>query len=309
MRYRLAPAAALAAALAISGCSRAPAVEYPPTRTVDQVDDYHGVSVADPYRWLEDDTAPEVIDWVKAENATTFAYLDRIPFRASMKQRLEQLMNYPRYGAPSRHGEYYFFSKNDGLQNQSVLYVQKGIDGTPEVLIDPNTFSDDGTTTLSAFSPSRDGKYVVYGESVGGSDWSEYHVMEVATRRTLPDVIRWVKVSDAAWAGGGFFYSRYPEPAPGEELTSKNENHQVYFHRLGTAQEDDQLVFEDPTHPQRFNILGTTDDERYALLDVSDRGSGKKGNAVFYRDLTKPGRTFTPLVADDHRRRILRDRP
>jgi prolyl oligopeptidase len=298
MRHRLAPTAALAAALALSGCSRAPAVEYPPTRTVDQVDDYHGVSVADPYRWLEDDTASEVVDWVKAENAVTFAYLDRIPFRASMKQRLEQLMDYPRYGAPSRHGDYYFFSKNDGLQNQSVLYVQKGIDGTPEVLLDPNTFSDDGTTTLSAFSPSRDGTYVVYGESVGGSDWSEYHVMEVATRRTLPDVIRWVKVSDAAWAGDGFFYSRYPEPAPGEELTSKNENHQVWFHRLGTTQDDDQLVFEDAAYPQRFNILSTTDDERYAILDVSDRGSGKKGNAVFFRDLTRPDRAFTPLVGE-----------
>ncbi len=300
MRPRLITALALTAGATIAmwGCEQTQPIQYPQTRTVDQVDDYHGTQVADPYRWLENDTASDVTDWVEAENAVTFAYLDQIPFRDQLRQRLEELMDYPRYSAPARRGDYYFFSKNDGLQNQSVIYVQEGLDGEPRVLLDPNTFSDDGTTTLSAFSPSSDGRYVVYGQSVGGSDWSEYHVMEVATGETLPDVVEWVKVSDAAWAGDGFFYSRYPAPAPGQELTAVNENHKVYFHRVGTAQADDQLVYEDPEHPQRFNIVGTTEDERYAILTVADRGTGKDGNAVFYRDLTRPGNDFRPLIPD-----------
>jgi len=298
MKQTLAGVTVLAVVMLIAGCSQAPHNEYPLTKTVDQVDDYHGTKVADPYRWLEDDNAADVAEWVKAENAVTFKYFDQISFRDALKARLKALYNYPKYGSPFRRADLYFFSKNDGLQNQSVLYVQKGLDGAPEVLIDPNTFSADGTTTLSAFSVSKDGKYAVYGKSVGGSDWSEYHVMDIATKQTLPNVISWVKVSGASWAGDGFFYSRYPEPAKGKELTTKNENHQVYFHKVGTAQKEDQLVFEDASHPERFHIVDTTEDERYAILSVSDRGSGKKGNAVFYRDLTKNVRTFTPLIAD-----------
>lgn len=298
MRPRLSPLAFLAAVALGAGCQQAPKIEYPATRVVDQVDDYHGTSVADPYRWLEDDTAAEVGAWVAAQNAVTNGYLEAIPGRDALKARLQALYNYPKYGSPFRRGELYFFSKNDGLQNQSVIYVQKGLDGEPEVLLDPNTFSADGTTTLSAFSVSRDGKYAVYGQSVGGSDWSEYRVLDIATKQPLSDVVRWVKVSGAAWAGDGFFYSRYPEPAAGQELTSKNENHQVFYHKLGTAQEADELVFEDAAHPQRFHIVGTTEDERYAVLEVSDRGSGLKGNAVFYRDLSKGDKTFKPLVPD-----------
>ncbi len=290
--------AVLAAVVSITGCNQTSRIDYPATKTVDQIDDYHGTKVADPYRWLEDDNAPDVAEWVKAENAVTFKYLDQIPYRAKLKARLKELYNYPKYGSPFRRGEYYFFSKNDGLQNQSVVYIQKGLDGTPEVLIDPNTFSADSSTTLSAFSVSKDGKYAVYGKSVGGSDWSEYHVLEIASRETLPDVISWVKVSAASWAGDGFFYSRYPAPEKGKELTAKNENHQVYFHKVGTEQKDDPLVFEDPAHPQRFHILLTTEDERYAALVVSDRGSGKKGNAVFYRDLTGKDQGFTPLIGE-----------
>jgi prolyl oligopeptidase len=298
MKQTFARIAVLAAAVSFAACNQAPRIDYPATKTVDHVDDYHGTKVADPYRWLEDDNAPDVAEWVKAENAVTFKYLDQIPYRAKLKARLKELYNYPKYGSPFRRGEYYFFSKNDGLQNQSVVYVQKGLEGTPEALIDPNTFSADSSTTLSAFSVSKDGKYAVYGKSVGGSDWSEYHVLEIATRRTLPDVISWVKVSAASWAGDGFFYSRYPAPEKGKELTAKNENHQVYFHKVGTEQKDDRLVFEDPVHPQRFHIMSTTEDERYAVLIVSERGSGKKGNAIFYRDLTKTAQTFTPLVSE-----------
>ena len=211
-------------------------LQYPTTKKIDHVDTYHGGQVPDPYRWLEDDNSAETGQWVTEQNKVTFGYLDRIPYRAKLKARLEQLYNYPKYGAPFRRGEYYFFSKNDGLQNQSVLYIQKGLDGTPEMLIDPNTFSADGTTRLGTFSVSKDGAYAVYGLSTGGSDWQEYRVLEVATRKTLPDQIKWVKVSGASWAGGGFFYSRYPEPEKGRELSTKNENHQVFFHKVGTPQ-------------------------------------------------------------------------
>ncbi len=301
------PCAAVAAAIVCYGVYSAPPLaqqrfEYPQTRKVDHVDTYHGTSVPDPYRWLEDDNSAETAQWVEAENKVTFAYLDKIPYRAELKKRLETLYNYPKYGAPSRKGEYFFFSKNDGLQNQSVLYVQKGLAGAPEVLIDPNTWSADGTVRLTAFALSKDGRYAAYGISRSGSDWQEFNVMEIATKKTLPDKLEWVKVSGASWRGHGFFYSRYPAPAKGHELSSANENHQVYFHNVGTPQSADELVFQDPANPQRFHQVGTTEDERFAVLVVSDRGKGKKGNAVFLRDLSKNETTFSPLfgtIGDD----------
>jgi prolyl oligopeptidase len=271
--------------------------QYPQTRKVDHTDTYHGVKVADPYRWLEDDNSPETAKWVEEQNKVTFAYLEKIPYRAKIKERLEQIYNYPKIGAPFRKGALYFFYKNDGLQNQSVLYVQKGLDGKPEVLLDPNQWSPDGTVRLS-FTPSKDAKYGVVGISKSGSDWQEYQVMEVATKKMLPDQIKWVKVSGASWAGDGFFYSRYPEPEKGRELSTKNEHHQVWFHKLGTTQAQDELVYEDKGNPQRFHTLGTTEDERFAILTISDRGKGKKGNAVFFRDVTKNDKKFTPLVGE-----------
>jgi prolyl oligopeptidase len=280
------------------GRSSDPKLSYPETKKLDQVDDYHGVKVADPYRWLEDENSAETSAWVEAQNKVTFAYLERIPFRQQLAARLEKLYNYPKYSSPSRRGEYFFFTKNDGLQNQSVYYIQKGLDGTPEVLIDPNKLSEDGTSRLGTFSLSREGKTLVYGISKGGSDWQEYYVMDVATKQTQPDHLEWVKVSGVAWAGDGFYYSRYPAPEKGKELTSKNENHQVYFHRLGTAQSADELVYEDKVNPQRFHGLRTTEDQRFAILNISERGKGKKGNALFYRDLTKPDKTFKPIVAE-----------
>ena len=216
-------------------------LDYPQTRKVDHVDTYHLTSVPDPYRWLEDDNSPETAQWVAAENKVTFGYLEKIPYRAQLKARLETLFNYPKFSAPARKGDYFFFSKNDGLQNQSVLYIQKGLSGTPEVLIDPNKWSEDGTTRLAAFSLSKDGKYAVVGVSRSGSDWQEYGVMEIATKTMLPDKIEWVKVSGASWRGNGFYYSRYPAPAKGRELSSANENHQVYFHKVGTPQSADEL--------------------------------------------------------------------
>lgn len=273
-------------------------IQYPKTRKVDHVDTYHGVRVADPYRWLEDDNSAETAKWVEEENKVTFGYLEKIPFRTKIKDRLTQLYNYPKISALSRRGEYFIFSKNDGLQNQSVLYIQKGLDGKPEVLIDPNKFSEDGTTRLGAFALSKDGKYAAYGISRGGSDWQEYHVMEVASRKVLPDTLSWVKVSGIAWQGDGFYYSRYPAPVKGHELSTKNENHQVFFHKVGTPQSEDTLVYEDPAHPQRFHGVRTTEDERFAILNISDRGKGKKGNALFYRDAKSGDKSFKPLIAE-----------
>ncbi len=270
---------------------------YPETRKIDHVDDYFGTKVPDPYRWLEDENAAETAAWVEAENKVTFAYLEKIPYRQKIKVRLTQLFNYPRYSAPFRRGENYFFTKNDGLQNQSVYYIQKGFNGTPEVLIDPNKLSPDGTSQLSAFSLSKDGKYLAYGISKGGSDWTELFVMDVASRKTLTEDLQWLKVSSVSWAGEGFYYSRYPAPEKGKELTSKNEGHQVFFHVVGTPQSDDKPVYDDKANPQRFHTVDTTKDERFAILTVSERGKGKKGNALFFKALSKSVETFTPIVA------------
>jgi len=276
---------------------------YPDTRRVDHVDTYFGEKVADPYRWLEDENSADTARWVAAQNVVTSAYLDQIPYLPAIRKRLEALYNYPRYGAPFRRGDYFIFSKNSGLQNQSVYYIQKGLDGAPELLLDPNTFSKDGTSQLGGLAVSRKGRYLAYGISVGGSDWREVHVMEVATRRVLPDVLRWVKVSEMAWQGDGFYYSRYDAPAEGKELSSSNDDHKVFYHRVGTDQAADELVFEDKAHPQRFHQVDTTEDERFAILNVSDRGKGLDGNALFYRDGgprgTAPWLPLVPAITND----------
>ncbi|MBA3255445.1 MAG: S9 family peptidase [Pyrinomonadaceae bacterium] len=295
---KLSTAATTSSSAKISASSSDPRLSYPVTKKIEHVDNYHGTIVADPYRWLEEDNSPEREAWVEAQNKVTFGYLEKIPFRGQLAARLEKLFNYPKYSAPARRGEYFFFTKNDGLQNQSVWYVQKGLDGTPEVLIDPNKFSADGTSRLGTFSLSKDGKMAVYGISKGGSDWQEYFVMDVSAKKTQSDKLEWVKVSSAAWAVDGFYYSRYPAPDKGKELTSKNENHQVFFHKLDTVQSEDELVYEDPANAQRFHTVGTTDDERFAILTISERGKGKKGNALFFRDLTKGEKNFTPILAE-----------
>jgi prolyl oligopeptidase len=271
---------------------------YPETKRGDTVDDYFGTKVADPYRWLEDDNSPAVARWVEEENAATFAYLEKIPFREPLRERLTKLFNYPRYTAPTRRGDWFFFTKNDGLQNQSVSYVQKGLDGTADVLIDPNKFSADGTSRLGAFSLSKEGKYLAYGISQGGSDWNDIYVMEVASKTKLADHVQWMKASGLSWQADGFYYSRYPTPEKGKELTTKNEYQAVYFHKVGTEQAADQLVYEDKEHPQRFQGVGTTDDQRFAILNVSERGKGKKGNALFFREAAKGEKAFTPIVAE-----------
>jgi prolyl oligopeptidase len=275
-----------------------PKITYPVTKKVDQVDDYFGTKVADPYRWLEDETSEETKVWIEEQNKVTFGYLDRISYREKLKDRLTELFDYPRISAPFRRGDTYFFTKNDGLQNQSVYYIQKGVNGTPEVFLDPNKFSTDGTAVLSAFSLSRNGKYLAYGISQGGSDWVSLSVMEVESRKKLADEIKWLKVSGVSWQGDGFYYSRYPAPEKGRELSGRNEFQTVYFHKVGTPQSEDVLIYEDKENPQRFQNVGTTEDERFAILSISERGKGKKGNAVFYKDLSKNETKFSPIVGE-----------
>ena len=214
-------------------------VKRPPaTRAIDHADTYHGVRVADPYRWLEDDNSAETAAWVQAQNEVTFAYLRGLPQREPLRQRLTQLFNYERYSTPQRKAGRYFVFRNDGLQNQSVLFVQDGLAGTPKVLLDPNTLSADGTVAMTVSEPSPDGTRLLYGLSAAGSDWQEFKVRDVASGADLADHLKWIKFSGGSWTkdGKGFFYSRYPEPKPGEALTAANRDQKLYYHRLGTPQ-------------------------------------------------------------------------
>ena len=274
-------------------------VLYPETKKVDVVDTYFGTTVADPYRWMEDDNSPEVAAWVAAENKVTFGYLDKISYRPQLKDRLTKLLNYPKFGSPTRRGDWFIFSKNDGLQNQSVQYIQKGLDGTPEVLLDPNKFSADGTSQLGGFSLSRSGKYVAYGISEGGSDWRDFYVLDVATKKALPDHLEWVKFSGASWISDqGFFYNRYPQPASGKKMAGKNDYQKIYYHKVGTPQSEDKLIYEDNEHPQRRQSVGVTEDQRFEILSVSDSSAGKRGDSILFRELAQGDKPFTPIVAE-----------
>jgi len=239
---------------------------YPVTKKADQVDNYFGVDVADPYRWLEDDMAEDVKSWVEEQNKVTFGYLNNIPFRNKIKDRLSKIWNYPRYSAPAKRGDRYFFYKNDGLQNQSVLYIQESLDGKPEVFLDPNTLSDDGTKALTEWSVSNDGKYFAYGIAVAGSDWRDYFVIDLDTREKMTDHIQWIKFSGVSWYKDGFYYSRFDEPKEGDALKGMNQLQKVYYHKLGTEQADDELAFKDDDHPKRGNYMEVTDDEKFLLL-------------------------------------------
>ena len=276
-----------------------PKLTYPETKRGEVVDDYFGTKVPDPYRWLEDDNAPEVASWVEAENKVTFGYLNQISYRQQIKERLTKLLNYPKYTAPTRRGEYFFFGKNDGLQNQNVQYIQKGLDGAPEVLLDPNKFSADGTSQLGGFSLSQSGKYVAYGISEGGSDWRDFYVLDVATKKALADHLEWVKFSGASWIGDqGFFYNRYPRPESGKKMAGKNDYQKTYYHKVGTPQSEDKLVYEDNDHPQRRQGVGATEDQRFEILSVSDSSAGKRGNSLFFRELAQGDKPFTAIVPE-----------
>jgi len=267
-------------------------VDYPETKKVNVTDDYHGTSVPDPYRWLEVDTAAEVEDWVKRQNKVTYGYLDQIPFTEDIANRFEELYNYPKLSSPYKAGEYYFFYKNDGLQNQSVIYRQKGLDGEAEVFIDPNEINPKGTTAISVVGFSKDYKYVTYSVQEAGSDWQTFYVKEVATGKTLPDELSWVKFSGASWVGDGFYYSRYPAPESGLEYSAENEGHSVYYHKLGENQEDDKLIYSDPENPKRYHYVSVTEDRKILTLYAS---TGTDGFETYIQHLDQDESTFNAL--------------
>jgi len=269
----------------MSSCQQGAKIAYPEAVTENVTDKYFDVEVADPYRWLENDTSQATADWVEAENKVTQAYLSKIPFRSKLKQRLTELLDYERIGAPvKKHGKYYF-SKNDGLQNQSVLYVKESLDGEAKVVLDPNTLSDDGTVALTGTSFSNDGKYLAYTISRSGSDWTEIYVMNLETGEKLDDHIQWAKFTGAAWQGNGFYYSAYDAPEAGKEFSNVNEGHKIFYHTVGEPQSSDKLIFHNPDEPKRFYHCGTSDDERILYIHESGAGSG---NNLFIKDLTKP---------------------
>jgi prolyl oligopeptidase len=299
---QLLPSALLLAA--ICGCAEhhaaknGPALAYPVTARTNQVDDYHGTRVADPYRWLEDDNSPATKEWVEAENKVTFGFLEKIPQRAAIKQRLTELWNYERFGVPSREGGRYFITRNDGLQNQSVLYMMTSLEAEPKLLLDPNKLSADGTVALSGTHISPNGNLMAYALASAGSDWQELRVRDVQTGQDLPDEIHWVKFSGASWSrdNGGFYYSRYDEPKAGDSLKAVNYFQKMYYHKLGTPQSDDKLIYERKDHKD-WGIGGdVTDDGHYLIIHLS-QGTDTR-NRLFYRDLQSPDSPVVELLND-----------
>ncbi|NET09454.1 MAG: hypothetical protein F6K16_33055 [Symploca sp. SIO2B6] len=271
---------------------------YPSSPTVDQVDTYHSVTVADPYRWLEEPDSDQSTEWIAAQNAVTFGYLNDIPQRQQIKDRLTELWNYEKYRPPFKKGDRYFYFKNDGLQNQDVLYTQPSLDAEPRVLLDPNTLSEDGTVALSGLAISDDAKYMAYGLSVSGSDWQAWKVRDIATGKDLDDHIQWVKFSGASWTkeGEGFFYSRYDEPNDATKLEDVNYFQKLYYHRLGTPQSEDVLIYERPDEKEWGFGGRVTEDGHYLITSVW-KGTSPK-NLLFYKDLTQPNAEVIELISE-----------
>lgn len=275
-----------------------PTLTYPHAKTVDQVDDYHGTKVPDPYRWLEDTDSADTREWIEAENKVTFHYLEQIPYRQAIHDRLKTLWNYERYGVPEQQGGRYFYQHNSGLQNQSVLLVADSLAAEPRLLLDPNALSADGTVALVGHAVSDDGKLLAYGTAASGSDWMEWHVRDVDTAKDLPDTLKWVKFSGASWTkdGKGFFYSRYDEPKAGAPLRDANYFHKLYFHRLGTSQSQDKLVYDRPDNKELGFGGNVTDDGHYLIITVWQGTSPK--NRLYYQDLTDPNAQVVKLLDD-----------
>ncbi|HEX5150562.1 MAG TPA: prolyl oligopeptidase family serine peptidase [Parafilimonas sp.] len=267
--------------------------KYPDTKTVDQTDDFFGTKVSDPYRWLENDTAEDTKDWVKRENTVTNAYLAQIPFRDAIKQRLTELWNYEKYSAPFKEGDYTYFFKNDGLQNQSVLYRQKG-EEQPEIFLNPNTFSADGTTSLSGLEFTKDGSMAAYTISEGGSDWNKLLVMNTALKQLQGDTLFDIKFSGIAWKqNDGFYYSSYDKPKEGSQLSGKTQIHKLFYHKLGTPQSEDKLIFGGEATPRRYIGAYVTEDQNYLVITAAN---ATYGNELYIQDLTKPGSFIVPVV-------------
>jgi len=266
---------------------------YPLSKKGDVKNSYFGTVVEDPYRWLEDDNSPETADWVKAQNQLTFAYLAKLPYREEIKTRLTALWDYPKYGTPFKEAGKYFFYKNNGLQNQSVLYTTTDLAAEPKILLDPNTLTADGTAALTGITISNDGKYLIYQVAKSGSDWNDIYVKSIETGELLPDHIQWVKFSGISWLNNGFYYSAYDKPEAGSELSKANEFQKVYFHKLGTEQVTDELIISDLKNAKHMFGAGLTDDKRFLLVSKS---IGTHGNALDFKDLSKKNSPFVSLM-------------
>ena len=277
---------------------------YPTTKKVDTVDTYFGEKVSDPYRWLENDTTKETADWIKSENEVTLAYLNKIPYRDQIKKRLEKIYNYERLSAPFKEGEYYYFYKNDGLQNHSILYRKNGENGTPEVFLDPNTFSKDGTTRLAGVSFSKDGSRAAFQISRGGKDWTDAIIINSSDKKVLEDTLRDIKFSGISWRGNdGFYFSTYDKPK-GSQLSAKTQNHKLFFHKVGTSRSQDKLIFGGEKKPRRYIGGGLTEDERFLIVTAA---ISTTGNEMYAMDLKDSKGKLITIVGNFDNNHVLLD--
>jgi prolyl oligopeptidase len=280
------------------------AIEYPKTKAEAHTDTINGVAVRDDYRWLENDTSTETVAWVDEQIKTTQSYLEKIPFRDKLKARITELANYPKYGSPSKIGEYYLYLKNDGLQNQPVYYIQKGLDGKEEVFLDPNTLSKDGTVSISLAGYSKDHKYIAYILQRAGSDWQEIYVMDIANKKQLSDKLEWVKFSGASWYKDGFFYNSFDKPK-GSALAAANEYQKVYYHKLGNDQSKDELIYQDKSVKQMYYGVYASEDERFWFMDKS-KGTGNS-NLFFWDKNNAAQKDWKQLTFDYSSRTAILD--
>ncbi len=270
-------------------------LEYPETKKTDHIDEYWGEHIEDPYRWLEDDNAEDTKEWVIAQNKVSFGYLDQIPFRDRIRDRLEEVWNYEKISAPFTYGTYIYYFKNDGLQNQSVLYRKKGENGKEEIFLDPNQLSEDGTTSLAGAEFTKNGKLFAYSISVAGSDWRNIYVMDTETKTLLDDEIKDAKFTGVSWKGNeGFYYSSYEKPGE-SKLSAVTNNHKLYFHELGAAQTEDRLVFGDDENPRRYVGGSVTEDNRYLVISAANSTTG---NELYFLDFQDPEQGIQPIVAN-----------
>lgn len=283
------------ATVLLSTSASAQGIQYPKADKDGTVDNYFGTEVADPYRWLEDDTSAKTAAWVEAENKITNAYLSKIPFRLKLLKRLTEVANYEKLSAPRKHHGRWYFYKNYGLQNQYVMYVMDQLGGTPRVFLDPNKLSTDGTVALQGVYFSNNGKYAAYTISRSGSDWQEFYVIDLKTGQLTTDHIEWAKFSGAAWQGDGFYYSAYDAPTQGKEFSNVNEGMKIYYHKIGTPQSDDVLFYQNPAQPKRFYTVSVNEEETMMFLYEDGAGAG---NTLFVRDLRKPNSQFIQMTAD-----------
>lgn len=281
--------------LNMSTITAASKIIYPQTKTENVVDTYFDSKVSEPYRWLENDRSPETLEWVTVQNKLTTDYLSHIPYRETLKNRIKEISNYPKYGVPFMKNNKKYFYKNNGLQNQSVLYVTDEATHTSKVVLDPNKLSADGTVALNIVEFSNNGKYLAYSIARSGSDWNEIYVMDLETNKLLTDVIKWVKFSGIAWKGDGFYYSAYDAPVAGKEYSNKNEFHKIYYHKIGENQNVDNLVFENNKYALRNCTASTSDDEKYLFITETESTTG---NSLYFRDLTNPESEIIPLVTN-----------